>query len=223
MADDEGAQFWEGVYGQPLPREKPLKPDPVTGELERMTDEEYASYVRAEMYKKTHEYLLEEKRMREERRREREKQRREERRQEEEETRFRGLVAESLRRGRERRGDRLKAEEWVRRWKEYEDEWRRLGEPERKGEVKIPWPILRGGQDDVTREDVESFFLNGPTAGKPDQADLMRVLKQERVRWHPDKVQQKVGGRLKEEQLRAVTAVFQIIDAMWTELRDRKA
>jgi hypothetical protein len=222
MADDEGAAFWEGVYGQPIPKIPPVKTGP-TGELEAMTEDEYAAYVRAEMYKKTHQYLLEEKVQREQAKKDRERLAEESRREADEADRFRNMVEESLRRGQERKNTAQRSSEWTRKWKEYEQLWDELGDPAKSATAEIPWPILRGTQEDINKEEIESFFLNGPTAGKPDQADLLRVLKVERVRWHPDKMQQKLGGRgIDEVKTRAVTAVFQIIDRMWTELRDKQ-
>ena len=222
MADDEEAAFWEGVYGQPIPKIPPVKTGP-TGELEAMTEDEYAAYVRAEMYKKTHQYLLEEKAQREQAKKDRERLADEARREADEAERFRNMVEESLRRGQERKNSTQRSFEWARKWKEYEQLWDELGDPAKSTTAKIPWPILQGSQEDVNKEEIETFFLNGPTAGKPDQTDLLRVLKVERVRWHPDKMQQKLGERgIDDVKMRAVTAVFQIIDRMWTELRDKK-
>lgn len=222
MADDEGAAFWEGVYGQPIPKISPVKPGP-TGELEAMTEDEYAAYVRAEMYKKTHQYLLEEKAQREQAKRDRERLAEEARREAVEADRFRNMVEESLRRGQERKNAAQRSFEWTRKWREYEQLWDELGNPAKSATAMIPWPILGGSQEDINKGEIEAFFLNGPTAGKPDQADLLKVLKVERVRWHPDKMQQKLGGRgIDEVKMRAVTGVFQIIDQMWTELRDKK-
>ena len=43
LADDEGAAYWEGVYGQPIHIYGSQKPGP-DGELERMDDDEYAAF-----------------------------------------------------------------------------------------------------------------------------------------------------------------------------------
>ncbi|CAI4217990.1 unnamed protein product [Parascedosporium putredinis] len=51
MADDEGAAYWEGVYGQPIHVYSNERDGP-QGELERMTDDEYAAYVRQKMWEK---------------------------------------------------------------------------------------------------------------------------------------------------------------------------
>ncbi|KAJ8120335.1 hypothetical protein ONZ43_g2935 [Nemania bipapillata] len=73
MADDEGAAYWEGVYGQPIHtysrEERRVGPE---GELERMDDDEYAAFVRQKMWEKTHQGLLEERARREARRKQRE-------------------------------------------------------------------------------------------------------------------------------------------------------
>jgi hypothetical protein len=223
MADDEGAQFWEGVYGQPIPKIPPVKEGP-TGELEAMTEDEYAAHVRAEMYKKTHQYLFEEKARREQAKKEKERLAEEARREEASSEQFRRVVDESLKRGRERSERVQRASQWANKWNAYEKAWDELEDRSKSGAARIPWPVWKGTKEDISKEEIETFFLNGPTAGKSDQADLLRTLKAERVRWHPDKMQQKLGGQgIDELKMRAITAVFQIIDRMWNELRDSKS
>jgi hypothetical protein len=219
MADDEGAQFWEGVYGQPIHVYPNVKETPL-GELERMSDEEYTAFVRAKMYEKTHQHLIEEKKRREESRKERDRLAKEGRREEREAERFGRKVEESLRRGEERREKKA----WGERWEAYVTKWELLA----KGGTKIwianiPWPVESGKRKDVTAKDVERFFLCAPTSGQPTEAQLSKVLKLERVRWHPDKIQQKLGGQdVEESVIQGVTEVFQIIDQMWSDMRDRK-
>lgn len=67
LADDEGAAYWEGVYGQPIhtySRYVPMhESDQDAGDnpvLERMSDDEYAAYVRTKMWEKSREHLMEE-------------------------------------------------------------------------------------------------------------------------------------------------------------------
>jgi hypothetical protein len=223
MADDEGAQFWEGVYGQPIHKERPLKETP-TGQLEQMTDDEYAAHVRAEMYKKTHAYMLEERARKEEVKKEQKRLAEEARREAQESDAFRRQVEESLRRGRERKLKIQRDSTWAQKWKDYEEAWMELVKRDRAGPARIPWPVLTGRKSDINKEEIETFFLNGPTSGKPDQVELSKTLKAERVRWHPDKIQQKLGGQgVDEAGMKTVTAVFQIIDLMWTEIRDNSS
>jgi hypothetical protein len=222
MADDEGAAFWEGVYGQPIPQVPHVKEGPA-GKLETMTDDEYVAYVRAEMYKKTHQHLLEEKERREAAKKERERLEKEARREDAESEHFRRKVEESLRRGRERKMKIQKGTEWAQRWKDYETSFEDLRIPSKTATWRVPWPVFKGVKEDLNKEEIESFFLNAPTSGKPEEADLPKILKAERVRWHPDKIQQKLGGHaVDENKMKGVTAVFQIIDRMWTEMRDGK-
>jgi hypothetical protein len=220
MADDEGAQFWEGVYGQPIHTYPNVKEGP-TGELERMTDEEYTAYVRAKMYEKTHQHLIEEKARRDAAKKEREKLAKEGAKQEKEAEKFRRKVEESLKRGEERKTRKA----WSEKWDAYTKKWEDLG----KGEVgkialaSIPWPVESGKRKDIDLKEIERFFLYAPSAGQPTELQLGKVLKTERVKWHPDKIQQKLGGQaVGEDIMQAVTAVFQVIDRMWSELRDGK-
>jgi hypothetical protein len=53
LGDDEGAAFWQGVYGQPIHNYPDTYEDEETGELERMTEEEYAQFVRRKMWEKS--------------------------------------------------------------------------------------------------------------------------------------------------------------------------
>ena len=67
MADDEGAAYWEGVYGDSIhsyPRPS-VKDD--QGHLEKMTDDQYVEYVKAKMWEKKNPELLRERQAREER------------------------------------------------------------------------------------------------------------------------------------------------------------
>jgi hypothetical protein len=220
MADDEGAQFWEGVYGQPIHRYPNVKEGP-KGELEQMTDDEYTAYVRAKMYEKTHQHLLEEKARRDEAKKERERLASEGRREEREAKKFRIKIEESLRRGEERKSRRA----WSERWDAYLKKWEELG---KGGQTTIamasmPWPVESGKRRDISAKEVERFFLYAPSSGQPTETQLGKMLKVERVRWHPDKIQQKLGGQdIGEAVIQAVTEVFQIIDQMWSEVRDGK-
>lgn len=221
MADDEGAQFWEGVYGQPIHTYPDVKPNQ-DGELERMTDEEYTAFVRAKMYEKTHQHLVEEKARREAAKKERERLAKESAMEEREAEKFRRKVEESLKRGQERKTRKA----WGDKWYAYIQKWEALGRGAGAGKMlmaSIPWPVESGKRADATElKEIEQFFLNAPTSGQPTEAQLTKVLKLERVRWHPDKIQQKLGGQdVSEDVMQAVTAVFQVIDRMWSELRDR--
>ena len=82
----------------------------------------------------------------------------------------------------------------------------------------VPWPTKSGRQEDVSRIEVEGFLRDAPIV-KADDSALKALVKSERVKWHPDKVQQRFGGRLSEEEVRSVTAVFQVIDSMWDGIK----
>ncbi|PYH90802.1 hypothetical protein BO71DRAFT_401948 [Aspergillus ellipticus CBS 707.79] len=56
------------------------------------------------------------------------------------------------------------------------------------------------------------------------EGGLLATLKVERVRWHPDKIQHRYGGLgIEEVVMRSVTEVFQIVDHMWNEEREKQA
>ena len=263
MADDEGAAFWEGVYGQPIHTYSPYAATE-KGELERMTDEEYAAHVRAKMWEKSHAYLEEERKLREE---EKARRKEEERRAEGNEDGARKTKRSKREKGADRReeddaewkngkgrkvwermvnevlartGPEREREEWRAAWQGYVKGWEALSEltaghvkPDRTSSVTggcswkesmIPWPTKSGKMRDVSTAVVEEFLRKAPPedfdGGKHDRERLAKVLKVERVRWHPDKIQQRYGALgIDERTLKSVTAVFQIVDRMWGDVK----
>lgn len=223
MADDEGAAFWEGVYGQPVHTYSPHIKTP-EGELEKMTDEAYVAYVRRKMWERSHEYIVEERKRRDE-------QRNRKRKREAEDKEWEKGVEQALKRGEERR----RAGKWRVCWLAYERGWERLQEEQATLSEKnstslrerISWPVESGSWKDVQPAQVERFFKHAPqptsdAVGDLVPVDLATLLKAERVRWHPDKMQQRFRGQgvdLDEKTMKIVTAVFQIVDRMWTEAR----
>ncbi|KAF3394340.1 hypothetical protein F1880_004708 [Penicillium rolfsii] len=235
LGDDEGAAYWETVYGQPIHNyavpEVPKGPD---GELEQMSDEEYAAYVRSRMWERTREGMLEEQeRLRAERRKARARES-EAGEKERERWAFERAMEESLRRGAERK----RRKNWEGIWKEYLSRWEEIGRVVGKmggaggAEVKdgeqekerdsprlrnlLLWPVESGKRRDVNPDSVQEFLRHAPNG------DLLGTLKMERVRWHPDKIQHRYSVLgIEDEVMRSVTEVFQIVDRMWTEERDR--
>jgi hypothetical protein len=54
-------------------------------------------------------------------------------------------------------------------------------------------------------------------------SNFVATLKTERVRWHPDKIQQRYGVLgIDEPVTRGVTEVFQILDKLWADQRERQ-
>lgn len=215
MADDEGAAYWEGIYGQPIHIYPQEVPNRETGELERMTDEEYAAHVRQKMWEKTHAGLMEEKARRAKRREERARRDREAEERMEEERRIQREVERSLKRGEERRRKR----EWAERFRDYGTGW----ESWDGGADKIPWPTKSGRRKDVDEEEVRAFFVRGLDLETLGEKEFAAKLKEQRVRWHPDKVQQKLGGREKADErvMKDVTMVFQVIDTLYDDIRPK--
>ncbi|KAF2434502.1 hypothetical protein EJ08DRAFT_551676, partial [Tothia fuscella] len=229
LADDEGAAYWEGVYGQPIHTYPNAKQGP-QGELEHMTEAEYAEYVRSKMWEKSHEHIVEERKRREEERKRR-KAAREQRPspppQEHHRHIFEEKIAASLRRGEQRKSQR----KWQEAWKLYTESWEKFTSTVaiksheegclsgKAGRGIIPWPVESGRWKDATKEDVENFFRSAP----PIDSDLAAILKVERVRWHPDKMQQRFGkNKLDEETVKTITAVFQVVDRLWGEMKGKR-
>lgn len=239
MADDEGAEFWEGVYGQPIHKYPDEKRSEETGELEKMSEEEYIAHVRREMWKRSLEGIEAE---REERRRKRltEKQARMGKKGETDRISagarnpFDREVEQSLRRGQERKETKM----WQARWNAYGRAWDHLHDLARSRAAttnganpmtiylgnEIPWPVQSGKRKDVTPSNIEQFMVKtaesntASTSAEDSGGPLLSNLKSERVRWHPDKVQHRVGSLdIDEGTLKGVTEVFQVLDRMYSE------
>ncbi|PSN74001.1 hypothetical protein BS50DRAFT_566913 [Corynespora cassiicola Philippines] len=221
LADDEGAAYWEGVYGQPVHVYPNTKPG-LNGELERMSEEEYAEFVRRKMWEKSHQHILEE---REAREKDRKKRKTEQERNEEEAARawdereaVRRKMEESLKRGEERRKAKEAAQSWdkyVRQWDELKARRDINEESDAKIRDMIPWPVVSGKWKHVTKDEIERFLRASSAWGD----DAAAMLKAERVRWHPDKMQQRFGNHVGSETMKTITAIFQIIDTLWNERR----
>lgn len=213
MADDEGAAFWEGVYGQRIdtyPRPVNVSPQ---GVLEAMTDDQYAAYVREKMYEKSSDYINNERARREKLRAEskaKEKQRREE-----------SETKERLRRGRRAEKEAKKtSSEIQKRWTYYHTSWTEITKSSLSDmsgkDSTIPWPVASGKSQDISQKSVEEFYLAAPGC-HTSTGGLVGLLKTERVRWHPDKIQQRWGEL--HEELTAVNTIFQTIDNMWSQCK----
>ncbi|KAF2875361.1 hypothetical protein BDV95DRAFT_452644, partial [Massariosphaeria phaeospora] len=221
LADDEGAAYWEGVYGQPIHIYPDQKAGP-DGKLERMSEEEYAEYVRKKMWEKSHEHILEEREAKERARKQRAQGARqweeETARQEAEAADIRRQVRESLKRGEQRKRAREAEAAWtnyVQRWEELKANKHTSQAADVKASEMIPWPVVSGKRRDVSETNIE-HFMQSSAPWKEDPATMLKV---ERVRWHPDKMQQRFGQHVDTQTMKSVTAVFQTIDRMWDESR----
>lgn len=252
MADDEGAAYWEGVYGQPIHVYPPpgQSGDAYEGEDYNNPDvldaDAYAAYVRRKMWEKSHEHILEEREKRAQRAREDQKRREEARKLADEADRlpdgqrrkwadghpesgrsygtYASSFAEDLEAGL-RRGERRREEKrWRQAWSDYTGKWEALlertgrAEGDGGGQVRLPWPVLSGKEKDVDAEAVQTF-LNQVHLYSTGSDILKTQLKLERVRWHPDKVMQRF--KVDKRTLQTVTAVFQVIDHMWSEEKNK--
>jgi hypothetical protein len=221
LADDEGAAYWEGVYGQPVHVYADTKPGP-DGKLERMTEEEYADYVRSKMWEKSHQHIVEEREARERARKKKKEQRsyldEDMTHEERERDQIRRQMEESLKRGAERKRAKEAEAAWsnyTKRWEELKSAQNMAQEADVQVRDLISWPVVSGKMKHVSKEEIERFLQSSSTW----KADPAAVLKVERVRWHPDKMQQRFGQHIDQETMKSVTVVFQVIDRLWTDRR----
>lgn len=213
LADDEGAAYWQRVYGQPIHiYGRPTKYNPDTATHEPVTDAEYAAYVRQQMWARTHAGALEEMRRRTQQHEARMAEERAREACEAEEERLRRDMEQALRRGEARR-----------KTKEHEDKFARYTKAWEAWDGTqdgIPWPTRSGTRKGVAEKTVRSFFTNGLGA-RAGSDEFAAGLKEQRVRWHPDKMQQKLGGKDKVSKgvMADITMIFQVIDTLYNDFR----
>lgn len=225
MADDEGASYWEGVYGQPIhvyeEEYAAQHNNEGEGSLERMSEEEYAAYVRQKMWEKTHAGILEERARRAQMRKEKAEKKKTEQ-----------LLHEETLRNAQREDEQRFRRRWQKRFQEYTNRWSDVPtqtqassssspRPRPSPETILPWPVDSGRREDISESAVRTFFLRGLDAADVGETKLAAALKEERVRWHPDKIQQRLGGDVEDVVMRDVTAIFQTVDKMWAEVRGK--
>jgi hypothetical protein len=244
LADDEAASYWESVYSQPIHVYSRPVQQTESGELQDMDDETYAAYVQRKMWEKQNpDVVIERDRM--ERKRKEEKEAKEKRREEFVRARQKEAWDHTgrARGSREAEGDdesssrKPKAHEpddgvYTRAWTAYLSAWDALvsalaraqspsSDPSKSPSKRIPWPTLQNRP--ATRPNIEAFMRHAPLASGDDKnsAGRLQALKVERVRWHPDKVQQRFAGAVDEGTMKVVTGVFQVVDSLVEEERKR--
>jgi hypothetical protein len=248
LADDEAASYWESVYSQPIHVYSRPVQQTTSGELQDMDDETYAAYVQRKMWEKQNpEIVIERERM--ERKRKEEKVAKERRREEfirarqkeawDHAGRTRGSrdgdgddPLDNRSSGRGSKAHEPDAEVYARAWAAYLSAWDALraaltnadptpSDPPQSPSKRIPWPTLQNRP--ATRPNIEAFMRHAPiTKGESrDSARRLQALKAERVRWHPDKVQQRFAGAVDEGTMKVVTGVFQVVDGLVEEERKK--
>ncbi|KKY20110.1 hypothetical protein UCRPC4_g04244 [Phaeomoniella chlamydospora] len=252
LADDEGAAFWQGVYGQPIHNYPDTKVGP-DGKLEQMTEEEYTAYVRRRMWEKSQEGH-------EEIRQAKAKERREQQRVKEQEQHDRRKrnkrTADSSNSKYDRdifdfdhrHATRSNEKAWNIRWRDYLQAWQNLDtvasktntsvspndvptKPPPSLKTLLSWPNLSNSASDINASELKSFFQHCPPSSTLTSTSssapsiLLATLKQERIRWHPDKIQHRYGRlgiEIDTKTLARVTAVFQIVDELWIREKEKE-
>jgi hypothetical protein len=249
LADDEAASYWESVYSQPIHVYSRPVEQTASGELQDMDDETYAAYVQRKMWEKQNpEIVLERERM--EKKRQEEREAKERRREEFVRARQKEAWTHASRArdtrddehddplGTKPSGQKSKHREpddevYARAWAAYLQAWDALkaalaqsssstSGPPKPPSKRIPWPTLQNRP--ATRPNIEAFMRHAPVTseGEKSSSSQLQALKVERVRWHPDKVQQRFGGAVDEGTMKVVTGVFQVVDDLVEEERKRR-
>ena len=240
VADQEGAAYWEAVYGQPIHTFSPyitrstnsVANPGKTPVIERMTDQEYTAYVRARLWERSPACLQIE---RQRRSQERAKQASHEKLQQaqhhhREERRARRRTRPSFHEPDEdwRGRRRVQWNDYCVRWREFLSKVNHttasrtdlIDKPVRCDQNQVPWPVATGRAADVAQPAVERFLRAAAECSGPPSAQgerLHEILRIERVRFHPDRMTRVTGG-LSEQTMKSVTAVFVILDRLWKDL-----
>lgn len=190
LADDEGRDYWQRVYGQPID-DVPDEPG--------MTDDEYAAYVRREMWDRKHADEARARKIHEEEKWQ-------------DRARHNQFVKEQAR-TRTVAIDEVRKSQLQARWKAYTFAWDCLGRDIWRLS-DVPWPTLQGTRESISKSEVDSFFS---VAG-----DVRNISREElRRRWHPDRFQQRVVRHIAPEEvsdvLGTVTLVAQILNGIISE------
>ncbi|KAI9659332.1 MAG: hypothetical protein M1821_001590 [Bathelium mastoideum] len=238
LADDEGAEYWSHVYGQPLdawPR----------ADVERqyggaVGDDDYAKYVREQMWERSHGHIIEERERRARQAqmaREAEKLReRKDRKRWEEEKEWRRAMEKRVRKREEKEEGRRWEEAWERYGRSWEDVLLKRKEEQgsdgnsdsgksveqKKCDTRgrIPWPVESGKAKHVSKDAVELFFRNALSSS--DFTTKSVSLRAERVRWHPDKIRHHFGGQtIDDETMKLVNSVFLVVDALYNDSKGK--
>lgn len=122
------------------------------------------------------------------------------------------------------------------RWDRYTRAWAELSNATAQSRMtrnprnSIPWPTDAGtfsSCQSAEAADIEAFFHYGllsPVIPGKKSAELLAILKAEKVRWHPDKMQRLFvhTGALDDETLRTATAVSQVVNRMNQEEQEKR-
>lgn len=237
ITDPAAAKHWEEVYGQPLHIYSRTQVSQA-GKTIVLDDDAFIEFVKEEMWKNTSENLERQRsKANQERawRNERHKLQEKLREYRKAKLRKQGMLDEDqtmvVEEEQTDEVDQPEVNAWELAWDRYDKSWTALlanaetvrdsredRDPVEHARALIPWPVLSGQFDDVSKESVEEFYQKAP----PTNVKTLPLLKTDRVRWHPDKMQQQFGAqKLDGETLRHVTAVFQIIDRMYSDYRVR--
>lgn len=231
LSDADGAAYWQRVYGVDLSTIPRTKTDRITGTTERTTDDERVAYARRMIFEaqkaprvireeERYRKRMEEARRRDEEARAAEKERRERKQRvraaEAEKRRMQEEIERSLRRGEERKKRtemKRKFDEYSKRWAEWDGE-----------QTMIPWPTLTGARNGITEREIRSFLVRGLELKTVGPKEFSARLKEQRVRWHPDKMQQRMGGKDNVDKgvMADITMTFQVIDTLYDDTRESK-
>lgn len=185
MADDEGRDYWQSVYHQPI-HDFPAQKD--------MTDDQYATFVRRGMWERTHKEKAD-------------AQRRQSRGSKDQEQRESRKTQQSD--GDHMRKTNARLQETLeRRWRTYLEDWEKLGQTAWSMR-SVPWPVATGSYKDINPESVAQFLsFAGPVKALAKE-ELRRRWHpdrfQQRAEKHVTKSDQVVV-------LKAVTLISQILN-----------
>ena len=84
----------------------------------------------------------------------------------------------------------------------------------------VPWPVLQTPSQpaDITRAQVENFFLAPDIYGNVDSRTQVQVLRREMRNWHPDRFNSTVLPLVYEDQLPLIMEGSLVVSGILIEL-----
>ncbi|ORY04187.1 hypothetical protein K493DRAFT_311477 [Basidiobolus meristosporus CBS 931.73] len=211
MAEDEGQDRWDNYFEHRNWRGNGSR-------IDALNDEEYRQYMVSGMYERKHAAEIEDKKRREEARKARKREREEVRREWEREE-------AKLRADRKKKQELKRGIHMEQARKAYYSRWEQIrSNRDELNFLSIPWPTVEAsekalGPEAFTASSLREFLIL-PQATISEQR---KSIRQEQLRWHPDKFSQIFDERItndKERNMahRVVQSISQALNELWASL-----
>ena len=106
---------------------------------------------------------------------------------------------------------------WEEAWERYERDWANMARMDTSTLDEdvlesLPWPVKEGRWQEVNERYIEEFFRHAPDGAFDDQRRFLRMLRQQSLRWHTDRIMYRFPRVTGREDVRGLTTtVMQVI------------